>query len=116
MKKTFISFTILAVFFLILFSFAETKEQKTISFKVEALAYCFTTRTSCGTRPTYGTIAVDPRVIPYGSKIYVPGYGWGKALDTGSSIRGNKIDIWLPTYKQCINWGRRWVTIKVIYP
>src|SRR5258708_6715988 len=49
---------------------------------VTASAYALRGRTCQGTFTTHGTIAVDPRVIPYGSRIYVPGYGWGRALDT----------------------------------
>lgn len=80
---------------------------------VMASAYCLRGLTARGTGVEYGTIAVDPRVIPLGSKIYVPGYGWGRALDTGGAIRGNVIDIWLPTSGQCFSWGVRPVTITV---
>jgi resuscitation-promoting factor RpfB len=80
---------------------------------VESTAYCLRGFTARGTGVEYGTIAVDPRVIPLGSKIYVPGYGWGRALDTGGAVRGNIIDIWLPTSSQCYGWGRRTVTITV---
>ena len=72
--------------------------------------------TSRGVQTRVGVIAVDPNVIPYGSKIYVPGYGWGTALDTGGAIKGNVIDIWMPTYNQCIQWGVRDLTIKVVKP
>ena len=48
-----------------------------------------------GQRTHPGAIAVDPEVIPLGSKIYVPGYGWGVADDTGSDIRGYHIDVWI---------------------
>ena len=72
--------------------------------------------TSRGVQTRVGVIAVDPRIIPYGSKIYIPGYGWGTALDTGGAIKGNTIDIWMPTYNQCIQWGVRDLTIKVVKP
>lgn len=80
---------------------------------VRAYAYCLYGRTASGTYVKHGTIAVDPRVIPMGSKIYVPGYGWGKALDTGGAIKGNKIDLWMPNSSQCYSWGVRQVTITV---
>lgn len=80
---------------------------------VDSTAYCLRGFTARGTSVEYGTIAVDPRVIPLGSKIYVPGYGWGRALDTGGAVRGNIIDIWLPSSSQCYAWGRRTVTITV---
>lgn len=118
MKKT-ISFLLLMVFMCACFAYSsadkKTGKSKEYGLTVEAYAYCYTTtRTACGTYPAYGTIAVDPKVIPLGSKIYVPGYGWGTALDTGASIKGNKIDIWFPTEKQCYSWGVRSVKIKVV--
>ena len=84
--------------------------------KVRVSSYCLGGMTSRGVQTRVGVIAVDPNVIPYGSKIYVPGYGWGTALDTGGAIKGNTIDIWMPTYNQCIQWGVRYLTIKVVKP
>ena len=84
--------------------------------KVRVSSYCLGGMTSRGVQTRVGVIAVDPNVIPYGSKIYVPGYGWGTALDTGGAIKGNVIDIWMPTYNQCIQWGVRDLTIKVVKP
>lgn len=92
----------------------ETK--KSISINVEARAYCLGGFTSRGTPTRVGAVAVDPRIIPLGSKIYIPGYGWGTALDTGGAIKGNSIDIWMPTYSQCMQWGVREITIKVVKP
>ena len=82
--------------------------------KVTAYAYCINGRTASGTRTGYGTIAVDPSLIPLGSKVYIPGYGWGKALDTGGSMRGRVIDIWYPSTSECLRWGVRQVTITVL--
>ena len=84
--------------------------------KVRVSSYCLGGMTSRGVQTRVGVIAVDPNVIPYGSKIYVPGYGWGTALDTGGAIKGNTIDIWMPTYGQCMQWGVRYLTIKVVKP
>lgn len=81
---------------------------------VTAYAYCIHGRTASGTATNYGTIAVDPYVIPMGSKIYVPGYGWGVASDTGGAIQGSKIDIWYPSTSDCQQWGVRNVTITVM--
>lgn len=91
----------------------EKPEKKEIIMTVKAYAYCLYSRTSTGKIPSRGTIAVDPKKIPYGAKIYIPGYGWGTALDRGSAIKGNKIDVWFPTLRECINWGIRTVKIKV---
>jgi len=84
--------------------------------KVEATAYCLRGTTATGTKVKHGTIAVDPRVIPLGSKIYVPGYGWGKAVDTGRLIKGRRIDVWISSRGNCYRWGRKQVTIKVYPP
>lgn len=65
--------------------------------------------TSTGTKPGMGTIAVDPSVISYGTRMYVPSYGWGIALDTGQIIRekGNLIEVFMPTYEEAREWGRK---------
>jgi 3D (Asp-Asp-Asp) domain-containing protein len=59
-------------------------------------------------------IAVDPDVIPLGSKVYVPGYGTAVAGDTGGAISGNKIDVFFPKKSQAMNWGTKQVTVKII--
>lgn len=81
--------------------------------KVLAYSYCLTGRTASGRSTAPGIVAVDPRVIPMGSKLYIPGYGWGVAADTGGAIMGNKIDVWFPSLGQCYQWGVRPVTIQV---
>lgn len=58
-------------------------------------------------------IAVDPSVIPLGSRVYVEGYGEAIAADTGGAIVGNIIDIHLPTIAKCMEWGRRTVQVTV---
>ena len=63
------------------------------------------------------TIAVDPNVIPLGTKVYVSGYGLAIAADTGGAIKGNIIDVFLNTNEECISWGRRNVTVQILeYP
>jgi len=59
-------------------------------------------------------IAVDPSVIPLGSKVYVPGYGTAIAADTGGAIKGNRIDVHVPSKSQAYNWGRKSVTVTVV--
>ncbi|MEB1809649.1 MAG: ubiquitin-like domain-containing protein [Bacillaceae bacterium] len=59
-------------------------------------------------------IAVDPNVIPLGSRVHVEGYGTAIAGDTGGAIRGNKIDVHVPTKADAFNWGRRTVTITIL--
>jgi peptidoglycan DL-endopeptidase CwlO len=63
------------------------------------------------------TVAVDPSVIPLGSKVYVEGYGYAIASDTGGAIKGNKIDVYMNSNEECFAFGRRTVTVNVIaYP
>lgn len=59
-------------------------------------------------------IAVDPRVIPLGSKVYVDGYGYAIAGDTGGAIKGHKIDVFFPSKSQAYFWGRKQVKIQVL--
>ncbi len=71
-------------------------------------------RTAMGIPPQYGVVAVDPRVIPLGTKLYVEGYGFAYACDTGSAIKGNRIDLLLDTNSECNEWGRRHVKVHVL--
>lgn len=64
--------------------------------------------------PNMKLIAVDPSVIPLGSKVWVEGYGTAIAGDTGGAIKGNKIDLLMPSNGQANSWGVRTVTIKVL--
>lgn len=62
----------------------------------------------------YSTIAVDPRVIPLGTKVYVEGYGLAIAEDTGGAIKGNKIDLYMDSYSDAVNWGVRSVNVYIL--
>lgn len=64
--------------------------------------------------PNVKVIAVDPNVIKLGTKVYVEGYGYAIAGDTGSAIKGNKIDVFFPTKNAAYKWGRKNVTIKIL--
>ena len=83
---------------------------------VEATAYTWTgNRTATGTWPEQGrTIAVDPDVIPLNTQVYVVGYGFAKAEDTGGAINGHIIDLYMDEQQDCVNWGRRDVTLYVL--
>lgn len=70
--------------------------------------------TATGARATRGVIAVDPRVIPLGTKVYVPGYGYAVAADTGGGVKGAHIDLCYDTVREALNWGRRTVTITIV--
>lgn len=64
--------------------------------------------------PNAKVIAVDPSVIPLGSKVHVPGYGTATAADTGGAINGNRIDVHVSSDGEAMNWGRRSVTVTVL--
>ena len=64
--------------------------------------------------PNLKVIAVDPSVIPLGKKVYVEGYGYAIAGDTGSAIKGNKIDVFFPDKSTAYRWGRKTVKIRVL--
>lgn len=88
-----------------------------LTLNVESTAYTYTgNKTATGVEPRAGMIAVDPKVIALGSKVYVEGYGYAIAADTGGAIRGNRIDVFFPTLRQCIDWGRKSVHIYVLKP
>lgn len=70
--------------------------------------------TNLRANPNLKVIAVDPRVIPLGSRVWVEGYGEAIAADTGGAIKGNKIDVFVPSQEGAMNWGRRTVTVKIL--
>ena len=78
---------------------------------VTATGYSLPGRTATGLPVGPGIVAVDPSVIPLGSRMTIPGYGEGVAADTGSAVSGNVIDLWFPTLADALAWGRRTVTI-----
>jgi len=80
---------------------------------VDAVAYHLPGHTASGLPVGVGVIAVDPSVIPLGTRVFVPGYGPAVAADTGSAIRGAIIDLWMPSTADARAWGRRTVTITV---
>ena len=84
--------------------------------KVNATAYFGDTITSTGVKPIVGrTIAVDPRLIPYGSKVYIPCLGKTFiAEDCGSMIKNNRIDIFMNSYNECMEWGIKSIEIYIL--
>jgi len=78
---------------------------------VTATGYALHGHTATGAPTGWGVVAVDPSVIPLGTRMTIPGYGEGIAADTGSAIRGSRIDLWFPTVAQARAWGVRTVTI-----
>lgn len=85
------------------------------SLLVEATAYTYTgNKTVTGVAPREGLIAVDPKVIPLGSRVYLEGYGYAIAADTGGAINGNRVDVFFSNLRKCVNWGRRSVHLYVL--
>lgn len=74
--------------------------------------------TATNTKPKRGTIAADPKRIPYGTKLYIPEYGHGIVEDTGSALRKDKdnirIDVYMDTYEEAIEWGKKEMIIYII--
>lgn len=92
------------------------QEMKGIKMQVGATAYYGDTITSTGVKPIVGrTIAVDPKVIPYGTKVYIPQLNKVFiAEDCGSAIKGNRIDIFMNSYDECMEWGYKDITIIIL--
>ena len=72
--------------------------------------------TADGSRVKIGTIAADLSRYPFGTRMYVPGYGWGEVHDVGSAIKGDHIDVFQHTEAEAKRWGKRRLTVTVIWP
>lgn len=92
--------------------------------RFQATAYCAcsiccgksTGITATGTKATEGrTIAVDPRVIPLGTKVFIQGYGERVAEDTGGMIKGNIIDVYFNSHQEALKFGRKNINLQIIY-
>jgi 3D (Asp-Asp-Asp) domain-containing protein len=78
---------------------------------VTTTGYALRGSTATGIQATSGVAAVDPSVIPLGTRLLVPGYGPATAADTGGAVRGAHIDLWFPTRAEALAWGTRVVVI-----
>ncbi len=70
--------------------------------------------TASGTVAKRGTVAADPKLYPFGTRLYIPGYGTGVVEDVGGAITGKHIDVWFPTHGEALQWGRRHLNVKVL--
>lgn len=74
-----------------------------------------TFKTATGRPARHGMVAVDPRVIPMNSLLYIENYGWAVAADTGGAIKGMKVDVCLESRQEAMQWGRRKIRI-IVFP
>ena len=94
-------------------AFGQPQAPRAYKLKVDAVAYSLPGSTALGVPVRKGVVAVDPKLIPLGTKLHVPGYGPGLAADVGYAIKGKVIDLWFPSIAKARQWGRRTVTITV---
>ena len=94
-------------------AFGQPQAPRAYRLKVDAVAYSLPGSTALGVPVRKGVVAVDPKLIPLGTKLHVPGYGPGLAADVGYAIKGKVIDLWFPSMAKARQWGRRTVTITV---
>ncbi|MFA7256833.1 MAG: 3D domain-containing protein [Kiritimatiellales bacterium] len=73
-------------------------------------------RTASGHMAHPGTVAVDPKRFPPGTKFYIPGYGWGIAKDVGGGINGRDLDLYFRWNRSAVKWGAQTKRVKVWYP
>ncbi len=83
---------------------------------VRAVSYYFDGNPSgaYGLPCTYGTVAVDPKVFPLGSLLYIEGYGYAIANDVGTGVNGKVVDVYMERYDQCLMWGAHYVNVYVV--
>src|SRR6185295_13356791 len=97
---------------------ATTGEKPVLSESFEATAYSLRGRTASGAAATTGMIAADPRVLPIGSRVRIEAGSYtGEYLvaDTGGAVKGKRIDIWTPSTREAMRFGRRTVKLTVLH-
>ncbi len=70
--------------------------------------------TASGTKAQIGTIAADTDVYPFGTRMHVPGYGWGTVEDRGGAIKGGRIDLFFNSHEDALRWGRQTVKVQIV--
>jgi len=100
---------------------ASSRGVKTISMVATGYDGCYECNKPYYGYPSYiglplarGIVAVDPKVIPMGTKLYVEGYGEAIAADQGNAIKGNRIDLFFNTHQQALNWGMKTVKVTIL--
>jgi 3D (Asp-Asp-Asp) domain-containing protein len=102
-----------SIFFAGSSALGQTQAPQAYQLKVDAVAYSLPGSTALGVPVGKGVVAVDPKLIPLGTKLNVPGYGPGLAADVGYAIKGRIIDLWFSSTVKARKWGRRTVTITI---
>lgn len=97
---------------LVLLAIATTAASGGVPLRFTVTAYCLRGTTASGDHVHVGSVAVDPRVIPLGSPLWIEGYGQGVADDTGGAIVGHHVDVWMSSCAAARQWGRK--TRKVV--
>jgi 3D (Asp-Asp-Asp) domain-containing protein len=92
---------------------AASRVEKISSYTMTATAYCDRGITKSGVESGPGRIAVDPTIIPLGTRMWVEGYGDAVACDTGKFIKGHRIDVWIEDRQKCLEYGRKQVRVYV---
>ena len=72
--------------------------------------------TASGLLARHGTIAADTAVLPFGTIVYVPGYGYGRVEDRGGAITGRRLDLWYSSHGDAQAWGRKRMNVRVWKP
>jgi 3D (Asp-Asp-Asp) domain-containing protein len=94
-------------------AFGSSSGSTAYTLRVDAVAYSLPGGTALGIPVRRGVVAVDPKLIPLGTRLHVPGYGKAIAADVGTAIKGKIIDLWFPSIDAARSWGRKTVTITV---
>jgi len=94
---------------------AARKGPRAKTMRLSATAYCLSGKTTSGERPRAGTVAADPRVLPIGTVLRIhPHRGLYTVLDTGSGLKGHKLDIYMPSCRKARAFGRRTVRVEIV--
>jgi len=72
--------------------------------------------TASGLRARPGTVAADTRLLPMGTILYIPGYGWGRVEDRGGAIKGKRLDLFFRSHHDALQWGRKHVDVRIWSP
>jgi len=72
-------------------------------------------KTASGAMARKGTIAADSR-YPFGTRMYIPGYGWGTVQDRGGAIKGDRLDLFFKSHKAAVRWGRKTLPVRIYEP